>query len=46
VNNDAELAALLAGHDAVISAVKFQLMDPNILIRAIKKAGVTKQSVI
>jgi putative NADH-flavin reductase len=38
VNDEAGVAELLAGHDAVISAVKFQLMDPNILIRAVKKA--------
>jgi putative NADH-flavin reductase len=46
VNNDAELTALLAGHDAVISVVKFHLMDPNILIRAIKKAGVKRLLVV
>jgi hypothetical protein len=46
VNNEAELAELLAGHDAVISAVKFQTMDPNILIRAVKKAAVKRLLVV
>jgi len=46
VNNEAGLAELLAGHDAVISAVKFQTMDPNILIRAVKKAAVKRLLVV
>ena len=46
VNNEAGLAELLVGHDAVISAVKFQTMDPNILIRAVKKAAVKRLLVV
>ena len=40
VNDEVGLTPLLAGHDAVISAVKFQNMTPQILIGAVKKAGV------
>jgi putative NADH-flavin reductase len=46
VNNETGLAELLAGHDAVVSAVKFQTMDPNILIRAVKKAAVKRLLVV
>jgi putative NADH-flavin reductase len=46
VNNEAGLAELLAGHDAVISAVKFQMMDPNILIGAVQKAAVKRLLVV
>jgi uncharacterized protein len=46
VNDEAGLAELLGGHDAVISAVKFQTMDPNILIRAVKKAAVKRLLVV
>jgi putative NADH-flavin reductase len=44
--NEAGLAELLAGHDAVVSAVKFQTMDPNILIRAVKKTAVKRLLVV
>jgi putative NADH-flavin reductase len=46
VNNEAGLAELLAGHDAVISSVKFETTDPNILIRAVEKAGVKRLLVV
>src|SRR5919106_1165884 len=46
VNNEIGLAELLAGHDAVVRAVKFQPMDPNILIRAVKKAAVKRLLVV
>jgi putative NADH-flavin reductase len=46
VKDEAGLAELLTGHDAVISAVKFQLTDPNILIRAVKKAAVKRLLVV
>lgn len=46
VNNEASLAELLVGHEAVISAVKFQTMDPNILIRAVKQTTVKRLLVV
>ena len=46
LNDEAGLVELLAGHDAAISAVKFRLMDPNILIRAIKKVPVERLLVV
>ena len=46
VNDEAGLAELLGGHDAVISAVKFQLMEPIILIRAVKKAVVKRLLIV
>lgn len=46
VNNEAQLAPLLEGHDAVISAVKFQLVDPKILIQSVKQAGVKRLLVV
>lgn len=46
VNDEAGLAPLLAGHDAVISAVKFQIITPQILIGAVKKLGVKRLLVV
>ena len=46
VNYEAGLAELLTGHDAVVSAVKFQTMDPNILIRAVERAAVKRLLVV
>jgi putative NADH-flavin reductase len=40
------LSALLAGHDAVISAVPFRGSDPKILISAVKAAGVPRYFVV
>jgi len=38
----AQLAPLLAGHDAVVSAARFQSSDPQALIAAVKQAGVRR----
>ena len=46
INDEAGLAPLLAGHDAVISAVKFQSANPQSLIGAVKKAGVKRLLVV
>lgn len=40
------LAPLLAGHDAVLSASRFQTSDANALITAVKKAGVKRLLVV
>lgn len=40
------LAALLKGHDAVISAVRFLQSDPQTLIDAVKAAGVKRYLVV
>jgi putative NADH-flavin reductase len=40
------LATLLAGHDAVISAVHFSASDPAALIDAVKQAGVKRYLVV
>ena len=40
------LAALLAGHDAVISAVHFVASDPRLLIDAVKRSGVPRYLVV
>jgi putative NADH-flavin reductase len=40
VADEAGLTALLAGHDAAISAVRFTDSDPRILVDAVKAAGV------
>ena len=45
-NDEAGLAPLLAGHDAVISAVRFQSANPQSLIGAVKKAGVKRLLVV
>ena len=42
----AQLAPLLAGHDVVISATRFQSSDPNALIAAVKQAGVHRLMVV
>jgi uncharacterized protein len=46
INDEAGLARPLAGHDAVISSVKFQSMEPRILIGAVKRAGVKRLLVV
>ena len=46
INDEAALAPLLAEHDACISSVKFQLMEPRIFIEAVKKAGVKRLLVV
>lgn len=40
------LAPLLAGHDAVISAVRFSASDPHLLIAAVKEARVPRYLVV
>ena len=40
------LAALLAGHDAVISSVHFSASDPQALLGAVKQSGVTRYLVV
>ncbi|ALG71015.1 3-beta hydroxysteroid dehydrogenase [Azospirillum thiophilum] len=45
--NDGEsLALLLAGHDAVVSAVMFLMSDAGTLIGAVKRAGVPRYLVV
>jgi putative NADH-flavin reductase len=46
VNDEESLAPLLAGHDAVIVAIKFQDMNPQSLINAVKKAGAKRLLVV
>lgn len=46
VHEKAGLAPLLAGHDAVISAVRFSASDPHLLIGAMKAAGVPRYLVV
>jgi putative NADH-flavin reductase len=40
------LVALLKGHDAVVSSVHFAASDPNILIEAVRAAGVKRYIVV
>lgn len=40
------LAALLKGHDAVISAVHFTASDPRVLIEAVRASGVKRYLVV
>jgi putative NADH-flavin reductase len=44
--NDAGLAGLLKGHDAVISAVRFTQSDPGLLIGAVRNSGVKRYLVM
>ena len=45
--NDREgLAKLLAGHDVVVSAVKFSDSDPHVLIDAVRMAGADRYLVV
>lgn len=46
VYDQAGLAALLRGHDVVVSAVHFVASDPRILIDAVKAAGVKRYLVV
>lgn len=45
-NNQAELAAVLKGHDAVISSVHFTVSDPDTLVGAVRDAGVKRYLVV
>jgi putative NADH-flavin reductase len=40
------LGTLLAGHDAVVSSVRFQDSDPNALIGAVRQSGVKRYLVV
>ena len=42
----AQLVPLLAGHEVVISAMRFQSFDPRALIAAVKQAGVPRLMVV
>ncbi|HEX7771692.1 MAG TPA: NAD(P)-dependent oxidoreductase [Pyrinomonadaceae bacterium] len=46
VNDESGLAQILAGHDAVISSVKFRSMDRRSLIEALNRAGVKRLIVV
>jgi putative NADH-flavin reductase len=46
VFDKAGLAALIEGHDAAISAVRFTAGDPKLLIEAVKAAGVKRYFVV
>jgi putative NADH-flavin reductase len=46
IDDETGLAPLLAGHDAVISAVEFQSANPQCLIGAAKQAGVKRLLVV
>lgn len=46
VNDAAALAPLLAGHDAAISAVRFQATDPAAVLGALKQAGLKRLLVV
>ncbi|MEZ7198581.1 NAD(P)-dependent oxidoreductase [Pseudodesulfovibrio karagichevae] len=46
VHDEKGLAALLQGHDAVISAVRFIDTDPEVLVRAVRDAGVKRYLVV
>ena len=46
VFDKAGLAALIKGHDAVISAVHFTASDPEILIEAVRSSGVKRYLVV
>lgn len=45
-NNPDALAKLIAGHDVVVSALRFVDADPNKLIAAVKKSGVPRYLVV
>jgi putative NADH-flavin reductase len=46
VKDKAGLARLLAGHDAVVSAVRFVDTDPDALIATVREAGVKRYLVV
>lgn len=46
IKDAAGLAALLKGHDAVISSVRFRDSDPSVLIDAVRRAGVKRYLVV
>lgn len=44
--SEASLAAAVAGHDAVVSSVRFVDLDPEVLLPAILKSGVKRYVVV
>ncbi|MGE4421487.1 MAG: NAD(P)-dependent oxidoreductase [Pseudodesulfovibrio sp.] len=46
VHDEKRLASLLQGHDVVISAVRFIDTDPEVLVRAVRDAGVHRYLVV
>lgn len=44
--DDAALAQVLAGHDAVISSVRFVMSDPHRLLHAVRRSGVKRYLVV
>lgn len=46
IKDAASLAAILKGHDAVISSVRFSESDPAALIDAVRRAGVRRYLVV
>ena len=46
VRDDAGLARLLAGHDAVVSSVRFVDTDPDALIAIVRQSGVKRYLVV
>lgn len=46
VFDKAGLAALLKGHDAVVSAVRFTASDPQLLVDAVRASGVKRYLVV
>jgi putative NADH-flavin reductase len=44
--NEVGFPGLLAGHDAVVSAVRFAGSDPDALIRAVRTSGVARYAVM
>lgn len=44
--NELGFPGLLAGHDAVVSAVRFINSDPDVLIGAVRTSGVTRYAVM
>lgn len=46
LSKPAELAQVLAGHDAVVSSARFQGVDPRDVLSAVKKSGVKRLLVV
>ena len=44
--NEVGFPGLIAGHDAVVSAVRFVNTDPDVLIEAVRKSGVGRYAVM
>ena len=46
VTDQADVARLVSGHDAAISSVKFQTINPRVIIAAVKQANVKRLLVV